>query len=98
MTEEWWHRMFQMHAQLMENYDADIRKSSSSSLIRFPILTPSPVRDWEQVHRSLRRLPLGSMMSPVGLPHMRTMMPQSHTLNGLLTITRIPFLIMTTTP
>ena len=23
-TKEWWHQMFQMHAQLMENFDADL--------------------------------------------------------------------------
>lgn len=42
MTEEWWHRMFQMHAQLMESYDADILKEFKQQLDSIPYTYAKP--------------------------------------------------------
>lgn len=35
-TEEWWHRMFEMHAKLVDNYDADILEKFKQELDTIP--------------------------------------------------------------
>lgn len=35
-TEEWWHSMFEMHAKLVENYDADIIEEFKQQLDTIP--------------------------------------------------------------
>ena len=42
MNEEWWHKMFQMHAQLMENYDADILQEFKQQLDSIPYTYAKP--------------------------------------------------------
>ncbi len=44
-TKEWWHRMFQMHTQLMENFDADLLLEFRQQLDSLPPYTYAKPRE-----------------------------------------------------